>query len=97
MVVSKKFQGGEIVSILGGSDINLSQSDIQGKVRLETTNIMGGTKLVIPPTWDVQSELVALFGGVEDKRDIRAGNIDPQKVLVLEGTCLFGGIEIRSF
>jgi hypothetical protein len=97
VVVSKNFQGGEIVSVLGGSDINLTQADIHGKVRLEATNVMGGTKLIIPPTWDVKSELVAIFGGVEDKRDIRSANIDPNKVLVLEGTCLFGGIEIKSF
>lgn len=97
VVVSKNFKGGEVVSFLGGSDINLSQADIQGRVRLEVTNALGGTKLIIPPTWDVQSELVAIFGGVEDKRDIRSVTIDPNKVLVLEGTCIFGGIEIRSF
>jgi hypothetical protein len=97
VVVSKNFQGGEIVSFLGGSDINLTQADIHGRVRLEATNVMGGTKLIIPPTWDVQSELVAIFGGVEDKRDMRSANIDHNKVLVLEGTCLFGGIEIKSY
>ena len=97
VVVSKNFRGGEVVSFLGGSDINLSQADISGRVKLETTNIFGGTKIFVPPSWDIQSELVAVFGGVEDKRDIRSVNIDPSKVLVLEGTCLFGGIEIRSF
>lgn len=97
VVVSKNFRGGEIVSIMGGSDINLSQSDIHGRVALEATNIMGGTKLIIPPTWDVQSEMVAIFGGVEDKRDVHSLKIDPNKVLVLEGTCIFGGLEIRSF
>lgn len=97
VVVSKNFKGGEIVSFLGGSDINLSQADINGKVRLEATNVMGGTKLIVPSNWDVQSELVAIFGGVEDKRDLRSAIIDPNKVLVLEGTCLFGGIEIKSY
>jgi predicted membrane protein len=97
VVVSKNFKGGEVVSFMGGSDINLSQADINGRVKLEATNIMGGTKLIVPSNWDVQSELVAIFGGVEDKRDLRAATIDPNKVLVLEGTCIFGGIEIRSY
>lgn len=97
VVVSKNFKGGEAVSFLGGSDINLSQADINGRVTLEVTNFMGGTKLVIPASWEVQSELVAIFGGVEDKRDIRNTTVDHNKVLVLEGTCIFGGIEIKNY
>ncbi|MES2647257.1 MAG: LiaF domain-containing protein [Bacteroidota bacterium] len=97
IVVSKNFRGGEIVSFMGGAEINLSQADIHGRVRLEATNVMGGTKLIVPANWDVQSELVAIFGGVEDKRDLRSVTIDSNKILVLEGTCIFGGIEIKSY
>ncbi len=96
VVVSKNFKGGEVVAVMGGADINLSQADINGKVLLEVTCVMGGAKLIIPPTWDVQSEMAAVFGGVEDKRDL-SHSIDPNKILVLEGTCIFGGLEIRNF
>jgi hypothetical protein len=97
VVVSKNFRGGELVSVMGGTEINFSQADIQGRVSLEATNFMGGTKLIIPPTWDVQSEMVAIFGGVEDKRDVHSLKIDKSKVLVIEGTCIFGGLEIKSY
>lgn len=97
VVVSKNFKGGESVAIMGGVEINLSQADIHGRVSLEATNLMGGTKLIVPPTWDVRSEMVAIFGGVEDKRDIHNLKIDPSKTLVLEGTCVFGGLEIRAY
>lgn len=97
VVVSKNFRGGEIVSIFGGSEINLSKADISGKVSLETTNILGGTKLIVPHDWEIQSDMVAIFGGVEDKRDLYAMKTDPGKVLVLEGVCLFGGLEIKSY
>jgi predicted membrane protein len=97
VVVSKRFKGGEIVSVMGGTHIDLSQADIQGTVALEATNIMGGTKLIIPSNWDVRSEMVAIFGGVEDKRDVHALKTDRNKILVLEGTCIFGGLEIRNF
>jgi len=97
VIVSKNFRGGEIVAVMGGAEIDFSQADIKGRVRLEATNIMGGTKLIIPPTWDVQSEMVAVFGGVDDKRDVHSLNIDPTKVLILEGTCLFGGLEIKNY
>ena len=97
IVLSKTFKGGDIVSFMGGSEIDLTQADFEGRIKIDTTNIFGGTKLVVPPGWDVQSEMVAIFGGVDDKRQIKGVHLDPNKVLILDGTCIFGGIEIRSY
>jgi hypothetical protein len=58
---------------------------------------LGGTKLLLPTHWDIKSEMVAFFGGIEDKRQLVSGSTDPQKVLVLKGTSICGGIEIRNF
>lgn len=95
-VLSKNFKGGDITAIMGGAEINLTKADFQNKIVLDITNMFGGTKLIVPPDWDVQSQVVAIFGGVDDKRPPSAGH-DPSKIIFLEGTCLFGGIEIRSF
>lgn len=96
-VLSKNFRGGDIVSFMGGSEIDLSQADFSGQVKIDLTNVFGGTKLIVPPTWDVHQEITAIFGGVDDKRQLTGVAIDPNKVVVLDGTCVFGGIEIRSF
>lgn len=96
-VLSKNFKGGDIVSFMGGSEIDLTQADFTGRITIDATNIFGGTKLIVPSTWDVQSDITAIFGGVDDKRQINGVNLDPNKVLILDGTCMFGGIEIRSF
>jgi predicted membrane protein len=96
-IVSKHFKGGEVTSIMGGSEINLAHADIQGITKLEIVNIMGGTKLIVPAHWDVQSRMVAILGGVDDKRNIRPELIDPNRRLIIEGTSLMGGLEIRSF
>jgi predicted membrane protein len=96
-VLSKSFKGGDIVSFMGGSEIDLTQADFNGRITIDATNIFGGTKLIVPPTWDVQSDITAIFGGVDDKRQVSGINLDPNKVLILDGTCMFGGIEIRSF
>ncbi len=95
-VLTKKLKGGEIVTFMGGADINLTQADFQGKVIIDCFNMFGGTKLIVPADWDVQSQVVAIFGGVDDKRPPVA-HVDPNKVLYLDGTCLFGGVEIKSF
>lgn len=97
MVVSKNFKGGDIVNFMGGTEVNLTQADITGQIKIDATNIFGGTKLIIPPTWDVHSDVTSIFGGVEDKRKFVGENIDRTKVIYLDGTCLFGGIEIRSY
>jgi hypothetical protein len=99
-VISKNFRGGEAVTVFGGTEINLMQADLNGAIVLELTQIFGGTKLIVPPHWKVQTkDMVAVFGGVEDKRPMlgNPSGEETNKVLILKGTCLFGGIDIRSY
>ena len=95
-LLSKNFKGGDITAVMGGAEINLTQADFNGKVMIDCFNMFGGTKLIIPPDWEVQSDVVAIFGGVDDKRP-PSNNVAPNKVLYLDGTCLFGGLEIKSY
>lgn len=97
IILSKKFRGGDIVNIFGGTELNLSQADINGVAVLELTTIFGGTKLIVPSNWSVKSEAVTIFGGIEDKRQLPASIDVPEKILVLKGTVIFGGIDIKSF
>lgn len=97
MVTSKNFRGGDIVCFMGGAEINLSQADLQGPATVEIVQGFGGTKLVIPPHWEIRSEAVAIFGAVEDKRPPHPGVFDPNKILIIRGTTIFGGIEIKSY
>jgi len=97
IIVSKNFKGADITCFMGGAEINLSQADIKGTARIDATNIFGGTKLIVPPTWEVKSEASAVFGGVDDKRELHTIKPEPGKVLILDGSCIFGGIEIRSY
>jgi len=95
-IVSKDFQGGEIVNFFGGCEINLMQADIKGRVKIEVVQVFGGTKIIVPANWTIHSEMVAIFGGIEDKRPPQLNAI-PDKILVIEGTSIFGGIDIKSF
>jgi predicted membrane protein len=95
-VVSKNFKGGDITSMMGGTEIDLTQADFTGVVRLDVTQIMGGTKIIVPAHWEVRSEVTAVFAGFEDKRQQPAVT-NPDKVLILEGTSIFGGIELKNY
>lgn len=94
-VVSKQFKGGDIVNIMGGSEINLTQADLQGPAVLEVVQLFGGTTIIAPAHWVVIPEMAAIFGGIEDKRYATAVQ-DKTKVLRIKGTSLFGGITIKS-
>lgn len=96
-ILSKNFKGGDITNIMGGTELNFSQADIKGEVVLDLTQVFGGTKLVVPSDWNVKSDIVAIFGGIEDKRSLENISINPGKVLLLKGTSIFAGIEIRNF
>jgi predicted membrane protein len=97
IVLSKNFRGAEINTFMGGAEINLQQADIKQPVSLEVNNVFGGTKIIIPSNWDIKNEVTAVFGGVEDKRSINLPTPDAAKSIILRGTCVFGGIEIKNF
>ena len=94
-IVSKNFRGGDVTSIMGGTELDLAQADFNGVIRLDITQVMGGTKIIVPAHWEVRSEVTAMFAGFEDKRQHAVTN--PDKVLILDGTSFFGGIELRNY
>jgi predicted membrane protein len=97
-VLSKKFKGADITNVFGGAEINLTQADIETSATMELTNVFGGTKLIIPAHWEISSELVSVFGSIEDKRPIQPNtNMGEAKILILKGTTFFGGIDIKSY
>lgn len=96
-VISKNFKGGDLVNIFGGSELDLSRSDFNGTATIELTNIFGGTKLIVPPDWVVKPDAVVILGGIDDKRHISGDPAAAGKTLLLKGTVIFGGVDIRSY
>ena len=95
-ILSKNFKGGDLTIFMGGAELNLSQADIQGTAAIDITQIMGGTKIIIPSHWELRSQLTSVFGNIEDKRQ-NITNTNHDKVLIIDGTSIFGGIEIRNY
>jgi len=97
-VVSKNFQGGNISCVFGGAEVDCSQAEINGRVTIKLEMVFGGAKIVVPPHWAVQNEIDGFFHGIDDKRRFNPdATINPGKVLILKGSVVFGGLEIRSY
>lgn len=97
-VVTKNFQGATISSVFGGNEVNMAQADFEGEAVIDVTCVFGGVTLIVPSNWKIKSDLTSVFGGIDDQRPIAMNNdgVD-DKVLVLKGACVFGGIEIHSY
>ena len=95
-VLSKNFKGGEITCIFGGVELDFMQADIQGTAILRVEQVFGGIEIRVPTHWTVRNEIDGAFHGVDDKRRFQDAT-DPNKVLVLKGSSVFAGIEIKSY
>jgi predicted membrane protein len=95
-VASQAFRGGKIVSIFGGSKIDLTKAELApGVAEIEIVSIFGGSTLLIPTDWNVKLEVFNIFGGYGDKR-VR-GQVDFNKTVIVKGVAIFGGGEIKSY
>lgn len=99
IITSENFRGGKVTTIFGGTDLILSQSQLApGTNEIEVFAMFGGWTLVVPPNWQVKNEVIAVFGGISDKRVLSADMVkDNTRVLVIKGFVMFGGGEIKSY
>jgi len=93
-VTSSPLKGGKITSVMGGSEIDLSKTEIQGEAIIDVFTLMGGAEIRTPENWNVVNEVTSIMGGFDDKRSIQPTADGP--TLRIKGTTLMGGIELKS-
>lgn len=96
-IFSKSFRGGDITNIFGGTELDFTHADIQGRAMIDVTQVFGGTKIIVPADWQVITDMSSIFAGVDDKRLKHLRPVNSNKVLILKGVSLFAGLEIRSY
>ena len=94
-VISKTFMGGRISTSFGNTEIDLTQSDIEGIVRIDFNLNCAGVELIVPSNWEVKSEVSIVLAGIDESRKV--GTLTPGKTLLLTGSCFMSGIEIKSY
>ncbi len=95
---AKVFRGGQITAIFGGSEIDLLDCELaDGENILDIFAMFGGTTIFVPNNWNVEIDLIPIFGGMSDNRR-KDPNIIPQerRTLRLKGLVIFGGGELRN-
>ncbi|MGE5398961.1 MAG: LiaF transmembrane domain-containing protein [Ignavibacteriales bacterium] len=95
---SQNFQGGKLTAIFGGIEVDLYDCKLApGNNVLEVVAIFGGITMYIPRDWKVIVDVTPIFGGFSDERRKDPNMVYPDdRVLIIKGTVLFGGGEIKS-
>ncbi len=95
---SLNLTGGNVVTILGGADIDIRDADTQAdEIVLEITSVMGGVDLKVPAHWQVIIQVVPVMGGISNKTTCLAERMNlPKKRLLITGTVVMGGIDVRN-
>ena len=97
-VMNQVFRGGQINCIFGGSEVDLTQATLaEGISELEVNTIFGGVTLIVPADWKVQLKMTSIMGGFADKRSYVKDSPDPSRMLIIKGSTIFGGGEIKSY
>jgi hypothetical protein len=94
---TQNFQGGEMVAVMGGIEIDLRRAAIAPGIKevvIDANATFGGIELRVPDTWLVVTRGVSIFGGYEDRTD-PPDSPDAPKV-VIKGFAVFGGISVKN-
>jgi predicted membrane protein len=96
LILSKNFRGGNIACMFGSVSIDLTQADITDVAVIDSFQMFGSAKIIVPANWTVYSNVSSVFGDVDDRRFNVGLTRDPSKKLYITGTCLFGNLTIRN-
>jgi hypothetical protein len=97
---SSDFKGGEITTIFGGVNLDLSRAQIAPsqdgapEAVLELLVMWGGVELRVPEGWVIDVRVSPILGGIEDRTRPSADPRAPR--LVLQGNIIMGGVEVKN-
>jgi len=93
---SGQFDGGEVTAIFGGFDLDLRQTTMKSDTaRIDVFAMFGGGEIRVPEGWEVSVQASAIAGSVEDKTiGLPAADFKRPRLLIT-GSVLFGGVEVK--
>ena len=92
-IAPKEFAGARIAAVMGGCQLDLTEANLtQSPAVIEIFAMCGGVEIFVPDTLDVVGELVPFMGGFDVKV---APKGTPQRQVVVRGTAIMGGVEVK--
>ena len=87
--------GGQAIAVMGGCDIHVMASALKGEeLVIDVLAFWGGVVIHVPRGWTVEDRVVPILGALEDKT--ARGSAGGGR-LVVSGSAIMGGVEVRNF
>lgn len=84
------FEGAALTAVFGGVECDLRNAIIEKDCTIQACAIFGGIDLFVPSNVNVKVNSTSIFGGTSNKTAVH----DNAPTIYINGTCMFGGIEI---
>ena len=95
--VTGGFAGAEATAIMGGVELDLRYSAMDGdEVIIDTFALWGGIEIWVPTHWEIVSQGLPLMGAFEDKTHVTTHGGNRQPRLIVRGVAIMGGVEIKN-
>ena len=84
-----------ILAMFGGVELDLTEATFEAhELTFNVFCLFGGVEVTVPPGTDVDSTVIAVFGGTEVRKLAPPDGVAPR--IVVKGFCGFGGVEVRN-
>ncbi|CAL8968880.1 putative protein [Propionicimonas sp. T2.31MG-18] len=84
-----------ILAMFGGVELDLTKATFEAhELTFNVFCLFGGVEVVVPPGTEVDSQVMAVFGGADVRKLTPPDGSAPR--LVVKGFCGFGGVEVRN-
>ena len=95
-ISSKDFKGTTVSAVFGGAKLDLSDAVISKEgATVDVSAIFGGVEIIVPKNHPVKFDVVAIFGGHDDKRNLSKTDSNLPTINII-GEAIFGGIELKD-
>jgi Domain of unknown function (DUF5668) len=95
-IVSKNFKGGRVNIVMGGLEYDFRDAQLTENAVINTFVLMGGLEIIAPKEWNIKIDVLPIMGGTEDQINKYPSDVvEPEKKLIIAGTVIMGGVNIR--
>ncbi len=89
----EKFTGADLTAVFGGVKCDLRKAIIDSDVVINASSTFGGIEIYVPSNVKVKTKSTSIFGGIENKANTEEN--ENSHTIYINGTALFGGVEIK--
>lgn len=92
-IATERFTGGEAIAVMGGCEIDLTESTLADGAVIDVLAFWGGIDIRVPRGWQIEDRVLPLLGALTDNT---AGAPEGAPRLTLRGSVIMGAVEVKN-